>query len=157
MDIRKIKKLIELVDKSSISKLNIIEGDKKISIIRAQLNTPLNTPFISDKNSTEVTSNILNTNTEQSYSTPSNTNIPDKTKEYVVRSPMVGIFYRSSHPNNKPFVSTGQLIKVGDILCLIEAMKVMNQIQSDKSGIIQEILVDNGQPVEFDEPLLIIK
>lgn len=155
MDIHKIKKLIELVEKSSISKLDISEGNKKIRIIRSKANiSSIDSSIFSVKKSLDVSSNLSNPNTQKNFN---NKAIPDQLEGYTVRSPMVGIFYRSSHPNEKPFVSIGQFINTGDTLCIIEAMKIMNQIQSDRSGIIQAILVDNGRPVEFDEPLLIIK
>lgn len=153
MDIRKIKKLIELIERSNISKLDITEGNKKVSIIRAQYTKPFNSTQFSVNNTKEISTNLSNKNIQNS----NKTQIIDKTTEYIIRSPMVGIFYRSNHPNAKPFVSTGQLVKVGDILCIIEAMKVMNQIQSNRSGVIKSILIDNGKPVEFDEPLLIIQ
>ncbi|CAD83363.1 acetylCoA carboxylase, BCCP subunit, carrier of biotin [Candidatus Blochmanniella floridana] len=144
MDIRKIKKLIELVEISSISKLEISEGKKTIRIIR----------------SVPQTSKVTNSNTVSKIEQTSETNhsqIQNISNTYTIRSPIVGIFYRSPNPNSKPFVSIGQSVKSGDILCIIEAMKVMNQIQSDKTGIVQSILVNDGQPVEFNEPLLIIK
>lgn len=153
MDIRKIKKLIELIEKSNISKLDITEGNKKISIIRAQSTIPFDSERFSTTKTKEISTNLSNKNIHNS----NKTQILDKITEYIIRSPMVGIFYRSSHPNAKPFVSVGQLVKIGDILCIIEAMKVMNQIQSNRSGIIKSILIDNGKPVEFDEPLLIIQ
>lgn len=155
MDIRKIKKLIELVEISSISRLDISEGNKRICIVRSTSKISFDDISHSPKNTKQISVNLSNKNTT-SYDEKKILN-KDKNQEYVVRSPIVGIFYRSSHPDEKPFVSTGQLVQIGDVLCIIEAMKVMNQIQSDKSGIIQNILVDNGQPVEFDEPLLTIQ
>lgn len=157
MDIHKIKKLIELVEKSSIFKLDITEGNKKIRIVRSKPKILFNnSSLFSTKNTQEkISSDLLDVNMKHTHS-DNNKTISNKIEGHVIRSPMVGIFYRSNHPNDKPFVSIGQSIKTGDVLCIIEAMKVMNQIQSDKSGIIQTILVNNGQPVEFDEPLLVI-
>lgn len=152
MDIRKIKKLIELIERSSISELEISEEKKTIRISRSVPHTstsPLLFPIKQESNT--VTSAHITNNKE--YCNTSNATI----NEYTICSPMVGIFYRAAHPNDKPFISIGQSVEIGDTLCIVEAMKVMNQIQSDKSGTIKSILVDDGQPVEFGEPLLIIK
>lgn len=149
MDIRKIKKLIELIEKSSISKLEISEGKKTIRIFRL----PSKIPSSSINSDLTTEPQIIPSTSNKSHEKITSSN----TKEHIVRAPIVGIFYRAPNSNEKPFVSIGQSVTIGDTLCIIEAMKVMNHIQSDKSGIIQSILVNNGQPVEFDEPLLIIK
>lgn len=150
MDIRKIKKLIELVEQSSILKLEISEGKNTIRILKSSLASFPSSP----SSTTQETERLPNLSNTQKNNQISNTLVEE---EYVVRSPIVGVFYRSPHATDKPFISIGQLVNVGDTLCIIEAMKVMNHIQSDKCGIVQAILVNNGQPVEFDEPLLIIK
>lgn len=150
MDIRQIKKLIKLIEKSSISELEISEEKRTIRIIRLSSKTLFSEVCSSATKESKILSQIPN---EQS----NNNKTCNTEKEYVVRSPIVGVFYRSSHTGNKPFVSIGQSVNIGDTLCIIEAMKVMNHIQSDQSGIIKSILVNNEQPVEFDEPLLIIK
>lgn len=148
MDIRKIKKLIELVEKSSISKLEISEGTQTIRIMR-MLSTTLSPISLS---SIKKEPDSLSDTIDKKYDNYSHT-----AEEYIVRSPIVGVFYKAPHFSDKPFVSIGQSINIGDTLCIIEAMKVMNHIQSDKAGIIQSVLVNDGQPVEFDEPLLVIK
>lgn len=152
MDIRKIKKLIQLVHESNIAKLEISEGNKIIRI----------THFISKKESvaikhfsTKKTPEISKTHI--SHEEINNNKLSKKTNEYIIRSPIVGIFYIAPHVDAKPFVSIGQYIKTGDTVCIIEAMKIMNQIQSDISGTIKSILCKNGQPVEFNEPLFIIQ
>lgn len=144
MDIRKIKKLIELVEESGISELEITEGEESVRIHRsghsaapAQYSAPV----------------------QQLAPAPA-AQLPVATPEVTghrVKSPMVGTFYRSSSPGSKVFVEVGQHVNVGDTLCIIEAMKMMNQIESDKSGVVKEILVENQDPVEFDQPLFIIE
>lgn len=147
MDIQKIKKLIEIFTKSNLTKLEICEGQTslKISCIHNDIKNMNNLSHISDKNK-------INSNTKKNKETKNKIS-----NEYIIRSPMVGIFYRKPNLNSKPFIEIGQKIEKGDILCIVEAMKTMNQITSDKSGIIKKILIKNGQPVEFDEPLLIIE
>ncbi|WP_216782331.1 acetyl-CoA carboxylase biotin carboxyl carrier protein [Candidatus Profftia tarda] len=138
MDIRKIKKLIRLVEDSSISELEIAEGEESVRISRttAPIALPVTQSYCK-KNSTEI--------------------LPAEIRHHIVRSPMVGIFYSSPHPNSKSFVEVGQKVHLGDILCIVEAMKMMNHIEADKSGVVAAILVENGQPVEFDEPLVLIE
>ena len=126
MDIRKIKKLIELVEESGISELEISEGEESVRISRAA--PAANFPMM-----------------QQTYAAP------------IVRSPMVGTFYRTPSPDAKAFIEVGQKVNVGDTLCIVEAMKMMNQIEADKSGTVKAILVESGQPVEFDEPLVVIE
>lgn len=150
MDIRKIKKLIALIESSNISKLEIYEGNKIVRITRSESNISSPStclPMTKNSEKPRCTSNI-----ETNYK-----DIKLVDSGHVIRSPMVGIFYITPSPDSNPFISIGQTVEVGDTLCIVEAMKVMNQIQSDKSGIVKAILLDNGQPVEFNEPLLIIK
>lgn len=154
MDIRKIKKLIELVEKSNISKLEISEGKQTIRIVQLspQVSSVVSTNSIHNKSQNlPYIANIEHHDNNNDHQKLSSTST-----EYIVRSPIVGIFYRAAHPDEKPFISIGQSVNIGSTLCIIEAMKVMNHIQSDKQGIIKSILVKNEQPVEFDEPLLII-
>lgn len=149
MDIRKIKQLIKLTHNSNITKLEISEGNKIIRITRSVSKNLSDSKFSLEKKELEMKEYILNKKINKK---PLNT-----INENIIRSPMVGIFYTTPNPDAPPFVSVGQSIAVGDILCIIEAMKIMNQIQSDISGIVKTILRDNGQPVEFDEPLFIIE
>ena len=150
MDIRKIKKLIELVEESGISELEITEGEESVRIHRAghapapvQYAAPI-VPAVAAPAAAPATASI------ESPAAP-------QANGHVMRSPMVGTFYRSSSPEAKSFVETGQKVNVGDTLCIIEAMKMMNQIESDKTGVVTQILVDNQEPVEFDQPMFVIE
>ena len=151
MDIRKIKKLIELIEDSDINELEIKESEESIRISRggqvtiSQATSPL-----------PVATQTLNTPPalEVNERVPSETNI--SIEGHIIKSPMVGTFYRSSAPGEKVFVEEGQQVSNGDILCIIEAMKMMNQIKADKAGVIGEILAKDGEPVEFDQPMITI-
>ena len=154
MDIRKIKKLIELVEESGISELEISEGEESVRISRAAPNAGY--PVM-----------------QQAYAAPmmqpqapvaaapasAQADAPAKAEisGHIVRSPMVGTFYRTPSPDAKAFVDVGQKVNVGDTLCIVEAMKMMNQIEADKAGVVKAILIESGQPVEFDEPLVVIE
>ena len=148
MDIRKIKKLIELVEESGIAELEISEGEESVRISRA----------ISGQVAPMVNFAVPQAPAPQAAA-PVAAAAPaaEVVSGYTLRSPMVGTFYRSSSPDAKAFVEVGQTVKVGDPLCIVEAMKMMNQIQSDKAGVIKRILVENGDTVEFDQPLFIIE
>lgn len=157
MDIRKIKKLIELFEESAISELEISEGER--TTIRISRVITQNSPNLQQYITTPTTYQPILANA----TAPSQV-VPEVTHEkkvevtyYTVRSPMVGIFYRSSSPEAKPFIEVGQIVKLGDPLCIVEAMKMMNQIEADKAGIIKAILLENGEAVEFNEPLVIIE
>lgn len=150
MDIRKIKKLIELVQKSKISELEISEGKKYIRILYENA-------ISNYKLKKNISKNHKNFFEKKKISNTISENVTFKEKNHIIRSPMVGTFYRKPNINAKPFIEIGQQVNIGDVLCIVEAMKMMNQIQSDKSGCIKDILVNNGQAVEFDEPLLIIE
>ena len=136
MDLRKLKKLIDLVEESGISELELTEGEEKVRISRAtqaapqaiqQMAAPLAAPAV-----------------------------PEAVQGHEVESPMVGTFYRSSSPEASAFVQVGDTVEVGDTLCIIEAMKLLNEIESDKAGVVKKILIENGQPVEYGETLFVI-
>lgn len=147
MDIRKIKKLVELLEGSGISEIKIKEGEESIHITRDQiLGKTDKKPDIEIKSTPVTASEALHT--ESGPKLNLNT--------VIIKSPMVGTFYRAPSPSLPMFVEVGQSVKVGDTICIIEAMKMMNYIQAEKSGVIESILVENGQPVEFDQPLLTI-
>ncbi|GAC25346.1 acetyl-CoA carboxylase biotin carboxyl carrier protein [Paraglaciecola mesophila] len=148
MDIRKIKKLIELVEESGISELEITEGEESVRIHRS------GQPAAQVQYSAPIQQAAPLAAAPVVESAPA---AVAETSGHRVKSPMVGTFYRSSSPGSKPFAEVGQSVKVGDTLCIIEAMKMMNQIESDKAGVIKEILIDNQEPVEFDQPLFIIE
>ena len=153
MDIRKIKKLIELVEESGISELEISEGEESVRISRAT--APASYPVMQQAYAAPVA---------QAQPAPvaapaAEAAAPAKAEisGHIVRSPMVGTFYRTPSPDAKAFVEVGQKVNVGDTLCIVEAMKMMNQIEADKAGVVKAVLVESGQPVEFDEPLVIIE
>jgi acetyl-CoA carboxylase biotin carboxyl carrier protein len=150
MDIRKIKKLIELITESDVEELEIKEGDESIRINRRS--QTLTAPAVPVATVTPapaaavITSETAGTSTE---SAPGN-------GAQTINAPMVGTFYRAPSPDSAPFVEEGQSVKAGDVLCIIEAMKMMNQIEADKSGVIQSIEVTDGEPIEFDQVLFTI-
>ncbi|PJG58179.1 acetyl-CoA carboxylase biotin carboxyl carrier protein [Aeromonas cavernicola] len=150
MDIRKIKKLIELVEESGIAELEISEGEESVRISRNFSGQVTAAPqMIMQQAAAPVAAPVAAAPVAVAAdATPSG---------HLMRSPMVGSFYRASSPEAKAFAEVGQQVKVGDTLCIVEAMKMMNQIESDKAGVIKAILVENGQAVEFDEPLFIIE
>ncbi len=151
MDLRKLKKLIDLVQESGISELEVTEGEEKVRIAKhfaapagqatymmpAAAPLPMAAPAAAGASSVDLDDD-------------------DEIDGHPVKAPMVGTFYRSSSPGSEPFVEVGQTVKEGDTLCIIEAMKLLNEIEADASGTIKAILVENGQPVEFGEPLFII-
>ncbi|MCV2508424.1 MAG: acetyl-CoA carboxylase biotin carboxyl carrier protein [Candidatus Lightella neohaematopini] len=139
MKINKIKKLIALIENSSILELEIREDQETIKLSRNNFDT--NYRLVK----------------QHKHNNQTNTKLEDTNENNIIRSPMVGTFYYTPYPDAKPFIQIGQKINVGDILFIIEAMKVMNQIKSEKSGIIKNILLKNGQPVEFNEPLIILE
>lgn len=148
MDIRKIKKLIELVEESGISELEITEGEESVRIHRGgSQSAPL-------QYAAPVQAVAAAPAAPAPAAEPS---APAEPSGHILRSPMVGTFYRSSSPDAKPFVEVGQKVNVGDTLCIIEAMKMMNQIEADKAGVIKQIMVENQDPVEFDQPLFVIE
>lgn len=153
MDIRKIKKLIKILEGSNISKIQISKGKELIKINRKI--TINNTKNENNKIKIEEKTNIKNKELEKIKKNKDKKKINNE--NYIVKSPIVGTFYRSPSPTSKPFIEIGQKIKKGDILCIVEAMKMMNQIESEKDGTIQSILLENGETVEFNEPIIIIK
>lgn len=145
MDLRKLKKLIDLVETSGIAELEITEGEEKVRIAKSMSGTPVMMSAAAPMMAAPAALPATPAPTEDS-----------EPEGHVVRSPMVGTFYRASAPGAKDFVEVGQSISVGDTLCIIEAMKLLNEIESDQSGVIKAILVENGQPVEYGEPLFVI-
>jgi len=146
MDIRKVKKLIELLEESGIAELEIKEGEESVRISRqtstvVQSVAPLAAPLAAAPLAAAPPAAIAT----------------EEVSGHQVKSPMVGTFYEAASPTSGPFVTTGQQVSVGDTLCIIEAMKMMNQIEADKAGSIRSILVDNGSPVEFDQVLFVIE
>lgn len=156
MDIRKIKKLIELLEDSNVSEIEIKEGEESVRIARggtAPIAAVQPMPAAQMFAAAPAAAAIGSGAAEASASDPSNDLPPGN----VLESPMVGTFYRSSSPQGKPFVEIGQSVSAGDTLCIIEAMKIMNQIEAETSGTVRAVLVDDGQPVEYGDPLIVIE
>jgi len=143
MDIRKVKKLIEMLEESNLAEIEIKEGEEAIRISRAS----------------SVAAPVVTAAPAPAAAAPAATEAakPAAPAGHAVTSPMVGSFYRSSSPGAKPFVDVGSKVSVGDTICIIEAMKMMNEIEADKAGVVKAILKENGQPVEFGEALFIIE
>ena len=152
MDIRKVKKLIELLEESDIGEIEIHEGEESVRISRA---STVPTPMMVAPAAVPAAAPAVAPAAAPAASAEPAAEAPPPSG-HVVKSPMVGTFYRSPSPTTAPFVEAGQSVKEGDTICIVEAMKMMNQIEADKSGVIGDILVDNGQPVEFDQPLVTI-
>ena len=147
MDIRKIKRLIELLDESGVNEIEIHEGEESVRINRGV------TQVAAPAAAAPPPAPVAPTAPELAAAEPA----APEPSGHTVRSPMVGTFYRASSPDASAFVEEGQAVGAGDTLCIIEAMKMLNQIESDRAGVVRSILVENGQPVEFDQPLLIIE
>ncbi|MGP9145735.1 acetyl-CoA carboxylase biotin carboxyl carrier protein [Vibrio parahaemolyticus] len=148
MDIRKIKKLIELVEESGIAELEISEGEESVRISRHGTAAPAPVHYAAAP--APVAAPVADAPAAEAPAAA----VP---AGHQVLSPMVGTFYRSPSPDAKSFVEVGQKVNAGDTLCIVEAMKMMNQIEADKSGVVTAILVEDGQPVEFDQPLVVIE
>lgn len=144
MDLRKLKTLIDLVAESGIAELEITEGDDKVKIVKFSQPT-----VIAAQPAAPVATVAAIPEAAQPV-------VPAAPAGHTVKAPMVGTFYRAPNPGASPFVELGQAVKEGEPLCIIEAMKLLNEIEADKSGVIKEILVENGEPVEYGQPLFII-
>jgi len=149
MDLRKLKKLIDLVEESGIAELELTEDGEKVRISR---NFTSNMPMQQQYSPMQYAAAPQG----QSQQVAVTVDVPVVEEGHAVKSPMVGTFYRSASPDSKAFVEVGDTVAVGDTLCIIEAMKLLNEIESDKAGVVKKILVDNGLAVEYGEPLFII-
>ena len=149
MDLRKIKKLIELLEESNLSELEIHEGEESVRLSRAGTGAPVMAAPTAAPTAPQPAATESTTETESGAE-----GLPDGE---IVRSPMVGTFYDAPNPDSEPFVKEGQKVSKGETLCLVEAMKMFNQIESEYSGTVAAILVESGQPVEFDQPLFVIR
>lgn len=150
MDLRKLKTLIELVESSGIAELEISEGEERVRITRA---LPVNAQQMMTSAHMQPAMNVALPPTAAAVPAPAT---PVEPEGHVVKSPMVGTFYRAASPGAKAFVEVGDTVKVGDPLCIIEAMKLMNEIEADAAGVVKAVLLENGQPVEYGQPLVII-
>lgn len=156
MDLRKLKTLIDLVSESGISELEITEGDGKVRIVKnpppvlapAPMQMAVAAPVGAPAPATAPAAAVAPAAAEAAAALPPG---------HIVKSPMVGTFYRAPQPGAEPFTKVGATVKVGDTVCLIEAMKLLNEIEADKAGVIKAILVENGQPVEYGQPLFVIE
>jgi acetyl-CoA carboxylase biotin carboxyl carrier protein len=148
MDIRKVKKLIELLEESKINEIEIHEGEESVRISRhgGVTQTIMHSPGVGDQTLSQPA---------PTTATPTQQPVAVETG-HTVKSPMVGTFYASASPGSPPFVEIGQIVEEGDVICIIEAMKIMNQIEADASGKITKILAQNGDPVEYGQPLFVI-
>lgn len=152
MDIRKIKKLIELIEDSDIAEIEIHEGEESVRLSRNS-----STPAFVATAPQPIAAAAPAASPAPAAGVEPGIAEAEEIIGHVVNSPMVGTFYRSPSPEAKPFVEVGQKVSSGDTLCIIEAMKILNQIESDASGTITKILVENGQPVEYNQPLFVIE
>jgi acetyl-CoA carboxylase biotin carboxyl carrier protein len=151
MDLRKLKTLIDLVAESDIAELEVTEGESKVRIVKSSL-APQSQVVMMPSSSPAMHQQPVAAPVAAPAPAPAAAEI----QGHVVKSPMVGTFYRSSAPGAAPFVDVGTSVKEGDTLCIIEAMKLLNEIDADVSGVIKQVLVENGQPVEFGQPLFVI-
>jgi acetyl-CoA carboxylase biotin carboxyl carrier protein len=159
MDLRKLKTLIDLVQQSGIAELEITEGEERVRISRGVPGAvghppPPGAVYVAAPPAAQM----LQTPGTQPSATasPDAPDAPEEPHGHLVKSPMVGTFYRASAPDTKPFVELGDTVKTGDTICIIEAMKLLNEIEVDADGVVKEILVENGQPVEYGQPLFVI-
>lgn len=150
MDLRKLKTLIDLVQQSGIAELEITEGEEKVRISRfGAPGAPMMMPQPVAMPAAAMSATEIAEPAAEAAA-------PAEAESHAVKSPMVGTFYRSATPGAKPFVEIGQTVKTGDTVCIIEAMKLLNEIEADRDGVIKAILVENGQPVEYGQPLFVI-
>lgn len=149
MDLRKLKNIIDLVEESGIAELELTEGEDSVRIVRVRENLSTGVAYQTAIPAAPAT-------TVQAASSTSETSV-EEISGHKMTSPMVGTFYRSPSPSSPSFVEVGQKVQVGDTLCIIEAMKLMNEIEADVAGTVKVILVNNGEPVEYGEPLFIIE
>ncbi|MEO8484727.1 MAG: acetyl-CoA carboxylase biotin carboxyl carrier protein [Betaproteobacteria bacterium] len=157
MDLRKLKTLIDLVETSGIAELEIQEGEERVRITRAMPQVPAGYVLMPQQSGAASFGAHVHPPSSSSGAVP-NAEAPAShaPEGHLVKSPMVGTFYRAGSPGAKSFIEIGDTVKQGDALCIIEAMKLMNEIESDKAGVVKAILVENGQPVEFGQPLFVI-
>jgi acetyl-CoA carboxylase biotin carboxyl carrier protein len=147
MDLRKLKKLIDLVQESGIAELEITEGEEKVKIVKGGVVSVAPGPAVATPAAERAAAPAPVAAPVEAEAAP---------EGHVVKAPMVGTFYRSPSPDAKAFVEVGQTVKEGDTICIIEAMKLMNEIEADAGGVVKAILVENGQPVEYGQPFFIL-
>jgi acetyl-CoA carboxylase biotin carboxyl carrier protein len=154
MDLRKLKTLIDLVAESDIAELEVTEGESKVRIVKSSAMPQNQVVMMQPQGMQQYQPQAASA--PVAAAAPAAPAVAAEPTGYIVKSPMVGTFYRSSAPGTPAFVEVGSSVKDGDTLCIIEAMKLLNEIDSDKAGVVTQILVENGQPVEFGQPLFVI-
>ena len=155
MDLRKLKKLIDLVEESGIAEIEVTEGEEKVRITRSVAAPAVQTVYATAP--APVAAPAAAAPTASAPAAPAAPSAAPANHANAQKSPMVGTFYRAASPTSDPFVEVGQTVKEGQTLCIIEAMKLMNEIEAEKSGVVKAILVENGTPVEYGEPLFVIE
>jgi acetyl-CoA carboxylase biotin carboxyl carrier protein len=155
MDLRKLKKLIDLVEDSGIAELEVTEGEEKVKIVKGG-GTGKEVVVLSPSSVPMAPPVPVSAPAPASAATAPAPAAPTALEGHIIKSPMVGTFYRAGSPGAKPFVEVGDAVKVGQTVCVIEAMKLMNEIEADKDGVVKAIMVENAQPVEYGEPLMMI-
>jgi len=156
MDLRKLKKLIDLVQESGIGELEITEGEEKVRIARGGAVSVVQAVPVAAATPAPAPTFAAAPSAAPAPAAPAASEPPAASDGHAMKSPMVGTFYRSPSPEAKPFVEVGQVVKEGETICVIEAMKLMNEIEADASGTVKAVLVENGQPVEYGQALFII-
>lgn len=154
MDLRKLKTLIDLVSESNVSELEITEAEGKVRIVKAAPAAPVMMAAAAPAVAAPAAPITL---TAPAAAAAPAASAPAEIQGHVIKSPMVGTFYRAPSPGAKPFVEVGQAVKEGEPVCIIEAMKILNEIEADRAGVIKEILVENGQAVEYGQPLFVLE
>jgi acetyl-CoA carboxylase biotin carboxyl carrier protein len=158
VDLRKLKTMIELVQQSGIAELEVTEGEEKVRIVRAHPGTPSGeTTYLVPSAMASTLSMTQPVPIAPPPAADAPPAAPAEIPGHVIKSPMVGTFYRAASPGAKAFVEIGDTVKAGQVVCIIEAMKLMNEIESDKDGVVKAVLAENGQPVEYGEPLIAIE
>ena len=155
MDIRKVRKLIELLQESGISEIEVHEGEESVRISNHHMSSASQTVVQAPQ--ANVSAIVQESVNPASMQNAPETPLPAVDEGHIINSPMVGIFYSSSSPDTPGFVEIGQTVEKGDVLCIIEAMKIMNQIEADVSGVVSKVYVENGEPIEYGQPLFAIK
>ena len=153
MDIRKVKKLIELLEESNIDEIEIKEGEESVRISRNSAAAAAAPAYAAPA---PVAAPVAPAAAAPAAAPPAAADAAPALTGHIIKSPMVGTYYQAASPGSPPFVEVGQHVKVGDVICIVEAMKMMNQIEADKAGVVEAILAEDGQPVEFDQPLITI-
>ena len=156
MDIRKVKKLIEMLEESQLNEIEIKEGEESVKLVKA-ISVPVQEQIVTSNIAATAPQPVAMNEVAPVESDIKESTDPETISGKTIDSPMVGTFYAAPNPGAKDFVSVGDKISEGDVLCIIEAMKMMNEVKADSSGIIKQVLIENAEPVEFGQPLFVIE